>query len=64
MATGTPACWTERAAGSIVRALEDAGYVTRARTGRCNRYVVHLDRPFRHPAEAGHDVGALLTVFS
>ena len=55
---------TERAAGSIVRALEDAGYITRIRTGRCNRYVVHLARPFRHPAEAGHDVGDLITVLS
>jgi len=55
---------TERAAGSIVRDLEDAGYLTRIRTGRRNRYVVHLDRPFRHPAEAGHDVGDLITVFS
>ena len=55
---------TERAAGSIVRDLEDAGYVTRIRTGRRNRYVIHPDRPFRHPAEAGHDVGDLITVFS
>ena len=55
---------TERAAGSIVSDLEEAGYVTRIRTGRRNHYVVHADRPFRHPAEAGHDVGALLTVFS
>ena len=55
---------TERAAGSIVGDLEEAGYVTRTRTGRRNHYVVHADRPFRHPAEAGHDVAALLTVFS
>jgi DNA-binding MarR family transcriptional regulator len=55
---------TERAAGSIVSDLEEAGYLTRIRTGRRNHYEVHADRPFRHPAEAGHDVGALLTVFS
>jgi predicted transcriptional regulator len=55
---------TERAAGSIVGDLEEAGYVTRSRTGRRNSYVVHADRPFRHPAEAGHDIGELLTVFS
>ena len=55
---------TERAAGSIVRDLEDAGYLTRIRTGRRNRYVVHPDRPFRHRAEAGQAVGDLITVFS
>ncbi len=55
---------TERAASSIVSDLEDAGYVTRTRVGRRNTYVVHTDRPFRHPAEAGHDVGELLSVFT
>ena len=55
---------TERAAGSIVADLEDAGYVTRTRVGRRNTYVVHPDRPFRHPAEAGHQVADLLTIFS
>jgi len=48
---------TERAAGSIVGDLEEAGYVTRSRTGRRNCYQVHPDRPFRHPAEAGHPIG-------
>jgi len=55
---------TERAAGSIVGDLEEAGYVTRNRTGRRNSYQVHPERPFRHPAEAGHPVGELLAVFS
>lgn len=55
---------TERAAGSIVGDLEEAGYVTRTRTGRRNSYVVHPERPFRHQAEAGHDVADLLRVFS
>jgi len=55
---------TERAAGSIVSDLEEAGYVTRTRTGRRNSYVVHPDRPFRHPAEAGHDVADLIAVFA
>jgi len=54
---------TERAAGSIVGDLEDAGYVTRSRTGRRNSYQVHPERPFRHPAEAGHRIGELLAVF-
>jgi DNA-binding MarR family transcriptional regulator len=55
---------TERAAGSIVSDLEQAGYVTRSRTGRRNSYQVHPERPFRHPAEAGHPIGELLAVFS
>ena len=55
---------TERAAGSIVSDLQEAGYVTASREGRRNTYVVHADRPFRHPAEAGHDVGELLRVFT
>jgi DNA-binding MarR family transcriptional regulator len=55
---------TERAASSIVSDLEDAAYVTRTRVGRRNTYVVHNDRPFRHPAEAGHDVGELLALFT
>ncbi len=55
---------TERAASSIVSDLQDAGYVTRTRVGRRNTYVVHADRPFRHPAEAGHDVGELLALFT
>ena len=55
---------TERAAGSIVGDLEEAGYVTRSRTGRRNSYQVHPERPFRHPAEAGHPIGELLAVFS
>lgn len=54
---------TERAAQSIVHDLEDAGYVTKQREGRRNTYVIHPDRPFRHPAEAGHDVGELLALF-
>ena len=55
---------TERSAGAIVGDLEEAGYVTRTRVGRRNTYVVHADRPFRHPAEADHAVADLLTVFS
>jgi DNA-binding MarR family transcriptional regulator len=55
---------TERAAGSIVGDLQEAGYVTVSRQGRRNTYVVHTDQPFRHPAEAGHDVGELLRVFA
>ena len=51
---------TERAAQRILADLVRAGFVTRQRVGRRNRYLVNRDREMRHPAQAGHDVGALL----
>jgi DNA-binding Lrp family transcriptional regulator len=51
---------TERAVQQIVRDLEAAGYLTRERVGRRNRYTVHEHLPFRHPLEAGVEVGAFL----
>ena len=53
---------TERAAQRIVAELVDAGYLTRSREGRRNRYQVHDELPLRHPLEQGHDIGALLTL--
>ncbi len=55
---------TERSASSIVSDLAASGYLTKVRDGRRNTYVVHPDRPFRHPAEADHAVGELITVFT
>ncbi len=46
----------ERAVHSIVQDLVDAGYVKRARHGNHNVYEVFLDRPLRHPLEAGHQI--------
>lgn len=46
----------ERAVHSIVQDLVDAGYVTRTRNGNHNVYEVFLDRPLRHPLEAGHQI--------
>jgi DNA-binding MarR family transcriptional regulator len=51
---------TERTVQAIVADLETAGYVAHTRIGRRNRYTVHLDRPFRHPAQDGHLIGPLL----
>ncbi|MFP4235602.1 MAG: helix-turn-helix transcriptional regulator [Nitriliruptoraceae bacterium] len=51
---------TERAVQSILRDLEEGGYVTRRKVGRRNRYVLHPDHPMRHPVEASHDVQDLL----
>jgi predicted transcriptional regulator len=54
---------TERAAQLIITDLEEAGYLVRTRVGRRNTYTINADRPFRHPAEAGHDVQDLIEVF-
>lgn len=51
---------TERAVQRIVAELEEAGYLSRAREGRRNRYEVHADRPFRQPFLANREVSALL----
>jgi len=55
---------TERAAASIVADLDTAGYVTRSRVGRRNRYAVHLDLPFRHPAQRDLRVGPFLELLA
>ena len=51
---------TERAAQAIVADLVAAGYVTRTREGRRNRYEVHPDVPLRLPLDHDHTVGELL----
>jgi DNA-binding MarR family transcriptional regulator len=51
---------TERATQRIVHDLEEAGYLTIEREGRRNHYHLNVDRPMRHPVEAGHDVRQLL----
>jgi DNA-binding IclR family transcriptional regulator len=51
---------TERAAQGIVHDLVAAGYVTRERVGRRNRYEVNAALPLRHPLEREHDVAVLL----
>jgi hypothetical protein len=51
---------TERTVQAIVADLEAAGYLTRTRIGRRNRYRVNPDRPFRHQAQQGLRVGPVL----
>ncbi len=55
---------TERAAQRIVAELEEAGYLTRTRDGRRNRYAVHPDAPLRHPIERDHAIGEILAVLT
>ena len=51
---------TERAVAAIVSDLEQAGYLTKQRSGRRNRYEIHEELPLRHPMHAHHSVGDLL----
>lgn len=51
---------TERAAHRILSDLVEAGYVTRTRVGRRNRYTIDTTAPMRHPAQRDHEIGELL----
>jgi predicted transcriptional regulator len=55
---------TERAVHRIVCELEEHGYVTRHRTGRCNTYEVHLDQPLEQAIAGGRTVGDLVKVLA
>ncbi len=51
---------TARAAFSILRDLEEAGYLTRTRHGRRTHYELHRHQHFRHPSTAQHEVDGLV----
>ena len=51
---------TERTAAQIVNDLEAAGYLTKQRDGRRNRYEVHGALPLRHPRHRHRTVGDLI----
>jgi DNA-binding MarR family transcriptional regulator len=51
---------TERAVRRIIGELVEGGYVSRSREGRRNIYVVHGERPLRHPMESHQNVAAML----
>jgi predicted ArsR family transcriptional regulator len=53
---------TERATQRIVSDLVEAGYVSRQREGRRNRYVLNLSVPMRHPSQVDHEIGELVDV--
>jgi predicted transcriptional regulator len=52
---------TERTAAHIVKDLEEAGYLTKTRDGRRNRYEVHGELPLRHPRHRHRTVGDLIS---
>jgi DNA-binding MarR family transcriptional regulator len=51
---------TERATQRIVADLVLAGYVSRQRIGRRNRYSVNTELRMRHPAQQNHQIAELL----
>jgi DNA-binding MarR family transcriptional regulator len=51
---------TERTAAQIVSDLERAGYLSKTRDGRRNRYEVHDELPLRHPQHRHHTAGDLI----
>ena len=55
---------TERAAHRIVAELLAAGYITRTRAGRRNRYTINTDRSLPDPLVSERNVGDLLAVLT
>ena len=55
---------TERAAQRLTNDLVEAGYVTRERVGRRNRYRIDPEARMRHPAQGEHPIGELLALLS
>ena len=53
---------TERAAQRIVFDLAEAGFLSRERRGRRNRYLINETAEMRHPAQEGHEIGELLNL--
>lgn len=55
---------TERAVQKIVRDLQNAGYLTISKQGRCNRYHINRRKTLRHSLESHCTVGKLLTLIA
>lgn len=55
---------TERMVQKIVSELEEAGYLTIEKQGRCNVYRLHTALKLRHSLEAHHSIGELLSLLA
>ncbi len=55
---------TERAAHRIVVELTTAGYITRERNGRRNRYTINADRLVHDPIARDQNVGQLIEILT
>lgn len=53
---------TERAVQKIVRDLQDEGFLTVTKQGRCNRYRINRRKSLRHELQAHVTVGKLLAL--
>jgi DNA-binding Lrp family transcriptional regulator len=53
---------TERAVQKIVRDMQDAGFLTISKQGRCNRYRINKRKSLRHGLESHCTVGKLLAL--
>ncbi len=53
---------TERAVQKIVRDLQNAGFLTVSKQGRCNRYRINRRKTLRHGLESQCTVGKLLAL--
>jgi DNA-binding MarR family transcriptional regulator len=53
---------TERAVHRIVSEIDAAGYISRAREGRRNRYAIRPELPLPDPLARGQSVGDLLAI--
>ena len=51
---------TERAVQRIIADLSEAGYIEIIKSGRCNKYVIHLEKKLRHPIEASRNIKELI----
>jgi len=54
---------TERRAQAIVSELVDVGFLSVQKSGRRNIYSVHPEARLRHPAEAQHSIGEIISLF-
>ena len=52
---------TQRAVFTIIKDLEQEGYITKKKVGRCNQYEIHPDLPMRHPLHRNRVVGEILS---
>ena len=55
---------TERAAQRILTELEEAGYLTRTKDGRRNRYTLNPEVRMRHPMDQEHHIGELVNLLA
>lgn len=55
---------TERAVQKIVRELQQAGFISIKKHGRCNRYDINTRKTLRHALESKCSVGRLLQVLA